>query len=203
MSSDKPADRVERRTAEDAVCADGLRGPVGVHPDHHRAVKKIRLLGRAVGDHAVVLIAVGLHRLDKPHVRIFEMPEHAVEQVGRGFVIGIEHHGDLPGRLLQRVVDVPRLGVLLHLARDVADAQRFAGLTQHRIIALVAKVVRMRIADRLHREQRTQDHPARFARAGRRQDIHRPRVPRLQVFLKLGPRIIHPLHHPPERAISH
>src|SRR6187399_3132632 len=100
-----PADRVERGATEDAVRADRLRGAVGVHADHDRAVEEVGLLGGAVRDEAVFLISIALDGLHEADFRILEMAEDAVEHVWRGLVIRIEHYRDLAGRLLKGVID--------------------------------------------------------------------------------------------------
>ena len=197
------ADGIECGATEDAVCPDGLRGAVRVHADHHRAVKKIRLLRRTVRHEAVFLIPVRLHGLDEADRRILEIPEHAIEQERRRFVIGIEHDGDLAGGLREGIVDVARLGVRLFHTRHVADAERFACLAQDGIISLIAEVIRVRMADGFHREQCAQNHSARFAGAGRGEYIHGPCPLRCGEWLHLGPRVVDPFHDPPERAVRH
>ena len=154
--------RIERAPAKYTVCADCLRGAVCIHPDHYRAIKEIGLLGRAIRDEAVLLIAIGLNRLDKTHRRIVEVSKHPIQHIRGGFVVGIEDYGDVPGGLFERVIDVSRLCVLFNRPGDVADAEQLASLSERRIISLVAEVIRVRIPDRFHGQQRPENHSARL-----------------------------------------
>ena len=178
MSSARPGacppmlSRAARRKTQFAPIACVVPCPFMAH--HLRTVEMVRLLGRPTRDERFILIAVPLHGLDKSDLRIFELTQDPIQEIGRGFVIRIQHDDNFPSGGFQGIVDVPRLGVGLIFPRDVDDAQFLADPPQVGVVSFIAEIICVWIRDLRHRPQGPDDHAIGFTRAGGGHHVNSP-----------------------------
>ena len=86
--------------------------------------------------------------MDERNFGIVEVSEQAVKDVRQRNVIGVELQDELTPRNSQRVIEIPRLRVLVTFAPDVADAERFGHHLDLVALSVVEHPRPMRISDR-------------------------------------------------------
>jgi hypothetical protein len=86
--------------------------------------------------------------LHEGHFRVVERTEGRVEEVTGRDMVDIEDGHELAARAGQSRVDVPRLGVLVIIARQIANPEAGRELRKARIARVVEQIgdVRVRIA---------------------------------------------------------
>ena len=92
-----------------------------------------------------------LRRLDQRDALVAEVAERGAQEVWRGDVIGIQECQDLGVDDAKRIVDVPRLGVLVRRPREVAGTERGSQLGDLRPLAVVEDPC---LVHRLERDRR-------------------------------------------------
>ena len=153
-------------------------------------VEQFGLAAQGIAFRHIAEVLRGLHERD-PFVG--EVAERSIEDLGRRYLIGVEHEQELPARRHERVVEVARLGVSgmpvpRRAAGDVSDAERRGGALQLRPRPVVEQPGGVRVPDRLGGGRRREhefdglvvgryEHVDRQARCGRRRVAATPRAP--------------------------
>ncbi len=92
-----------------------------------------------------------LRRLDEGQLRIVEIRQERGQEAGRRDVVRVEDADDVGVDVLERVVQVPRLGMLVGRPRDVARAERHGKLADLLAVPIIEDP---RLVLRLERDRR-------------------------------------------------